>query len=1648
MSRHFLVRLMTLTAVVAMMTMVPPGLASEDTALPPETQTQVANTLQSAPIMFIENVGQFDDGARFRVYGGGHDLWLAEDALWITVLEPPPTPDAEHLLLLGEEAGPGGDESQPHQGVALRLSFVDANPHPTIESFSRLDTHVSYFIGNDPAQWHPDAPVWGGVRYKDLYPGIDLELTSESGHYTQRLVVRNGADVSAVRLRVEGAEAVKLDGDRLCLTTAVGEYTLPLFQVAGAALSDLPSPAITSNQIASPFAESAIPTPQSAIVNPQSNVLLYATFLGGSDRDYGEAIAMDSGGAAYVTGTTYSVDFPTTPGAFDATYSGGGYDAFVVKLNATGSALTYATFLGGSSYDKGLAIDMDGSGAVYITGWTLSSDFPTTPGAVDRTHNGAGDVFVVKINTTGSALVYSTFLGGSAGDRGCAIAVDESGAAYVTGETSWHVDDFPTTSGAFDRSHNGYDDAFVVKLNSTGSVLVYATFLGGSSDEWSSAIVVDGSGAAHVTGFTYSSNFPTTSGAFDRSHNGGDYDAFVAKLNATGSALTYATFLGGNDRDFGSALAIDPGGAVYVTGYTSSSDFPTTPGAFDTTHNGSSDAFVVKLNATGSELTYATFLGESGGESGSAIAVDTGGAVYVTGSTSSSDFPTTSGAFDTSYGGGTCGTAPHTYPCPDAFVAKVNASGTDLAYATFLGGSGGDNDSAIAVDTGGAVYVTGYTSSSDFPTTPGAFDTTFNGGDYDAFVAKLAVGGEPDNFTDLGNAEDEAQHNLVGWGAAQGPPDNPLVSPSGDRTKRYQALRGDNSLDLLVDTVNVSYLLTAEVEDGWCTDNFEIYINGEGPLYQYEGLNAGTGPTNAMVHRVLVLAEYITQPKVTVTFRNTSTDNCGLAAVYNVGLFPLDGFFYSVTGHIRDGSDNPIPSVIVSAGTGGFATTDAGGIYTITNLITGTYTLTPTKSGWTFTPATRTVNVPPDATGIDFTGMLNLSVSHIEVTQATQDENNSVLLIAGKPTFVRVYMDCGEGCTSLPNVTGVLRGYGPSGELSGSPLSSLEPFITAYHKDDWRNQRGDLQKTLNFWLPPEWRTGTITLAAEVNGAIANQVVPFQPAQTLRVAYVPIHYDPPWWECHWTDSKDPDSFRIALAYLWAWKVYPTARIEYIPWPGMNWDRPLRKKFCLGEMDLENSELLKLYLSLQLRLAGEGEDRPRHIFGWLPDGALGGGLAYTSYSSDDPATGRNLGGQVAFGDDDPKKGPITFAHEVAHLLKRPHTKVGAPGSCGNPTPGIWSDWPDFGYPDDKIQEWGIDIGSVMLKDPSTTHDYMSYCWFWHDMPAWTSPWTYEHIYSETLKPEATALTAQPLSTPQPYFIASGLVYTDNTAILEPIWIITTTVTPENPPEGTQYCLEAQDTSGTPLVSRCFDLTFVDYETGEATNVDGFNLMLPYPDGVARAVLKKESNELAIRMVSTHAPIVTVTSPNGGESWSAGGTYTITWSASDADGDSLTYSILFSPDGSSWVPVGTIITQTQLAINSAELAGGDEARITVLASDGINTSSDESDGIFIVGQKPPAVYILSPEEDIVVPPDSVLWLYGYAYDLEDGALEAGALEWSSSQDGSLGTGSETLVTLSSGQHVITLTAKDSDDNTATATMNVFVGHRIYLPLVLRNP
>lgn len=492
------------------------------------------------------------------------------------LLEPPEQDRGE---LRGDEARmKGGVEARVRPGCAVWIWFEGANPLPLVEARGELPGKYNFFLGNDHTKWRTEVPAFGEVVYRELWPGVDLVWHIEGVDLVYEVVPQTGANPGLVRFRYEGEDEVSQQADEsVVLQTSVGFQVGHLEEDIGRFrwLDPRDADGLVSGERENPTA------------------LLWSTILGESDEDYGTALSFDPSGKLLVTGYTWSFNFPTTPGAYDESYNGGEFDVFVTKLDTAGSSLLWSTFLGGSNTDAGEVLMLDPLGNPVVTGSTYSSDFPTIPGGYDESHNGNYDVFVAKLDTAGSSLLWSTFLGGGSSDNGYALSLDYSGNPVVTGTT--YSSDFPTTAWAYDGSHNGYSDVFIAKLDLAGSSLLWSTFLGGSSSDRGLAFSLDPLDNPVVTGYTYSSNFPTTLKAYDESYNGSQ-DAFVAKFNALGSRLLWSTFLGGSNVDAGYALSLAPPGNPVVIGSTSSSNFPITPGAYDETYNGYGDAFVGKFD--------------------------------------------------------------------------------------------------------------------------------------------------------------------------------------------------------------------------------------------------------------------------------------------------------------------------------------------------------------------------------------------------------------------------------------------------------------------------------------------------------------------------------------------------------------------------------------------------------------------------------------------------------------------------------------------------------------------------------------------------------------------------------------------------------------------------------------------------------------------------------------------------------------------------------------------------------------------------------------------------------------------------------------------------------------------------------------------
>lgn len=718
---------------------VPLGVQRLDNAAAVDSrQTPDAATYGALPLNFELNQGQTHQRVKFLARSEGYVLFLTASEA-VMALENPAT----HRK--GKENRDARDrsndfDSSEKKGRAprsiVRMKLQGANTAPQIEGLDQLSGTSNYFAGNDPTAWRTNVANYARVRYAQVYPGIDMIYYGNQRRLEYDFVVAPGSSPESIQLGFAGIRdfEVTSTGD-LLLHTGSGDLLqrkpVAYQEFAGVRQEVAIDYAVNgTNRIG--FRVGDYDLSQPLMIDP---VLVFSTYLGGSGFDQGYAIAADANGNSYVTGQTAAIDFPVTAGAFQTKYGGG--DAFVAKLNPTGTALVYATYLNSAS---GNGIAVDAAGNAYVTGEAGPTTFPTTVGAFQTAPMGY-DTFVTKLNPTGSALVYSARFGGNLDDFGRGIALDGAGNAYITGWTVCRstVCTFPTVNAFQPAFGGGNNDAFVTKIDSTGSALVYSTYLGGGkvingTEDWGEGIAVDSAGSAYVTGYTYSPDFPVTGGAFDTARAG--LDAFVTKFSPDGLSLVYSTFLGGAGREQGQGIAVDSNGNAYVTGITESSDspftavnegFPVTAGAFQT--KGSFDAFVTKLNPKGSGLVYSTYLGGSGGvDRGWAIAIDQAGNAYVTGDTASTDFPVAN-AIQPAFGGGSS----------DAFVTKLNPTGSALVYSSFLGGNLTDEGRGIDVNGSGEAFVTGDTGSANFPTA-NPFQINNGGGlqnHDDAFVVKI-----------------------------------------------------------------------------------------------------------------------------------------------------------------------------------------------------------------------------------------------------------------------------------------------------------------------------------------------------------------------------------------------------------------------------------------------------------------------------------------------------------------------------------------------------------------------------------------------------------------------------------------------------------------------------------------------------------------------------------------------------------------------------------------------------------------------------------------------------------------------------------------------------------------------------------------------
>jgi hypothetical protein len=610
------------------------------------------------------------------------------------------------------------------QSDLVRLEFLGARPAALVGE-RELAGRVNFLLGEDPRAWRTGLPTFAAIRYRELYPGIDLIYTSEGRSLKSEFVVSPGADPSAIRFRWAGARSLWVEDGALVVATEAGEFRerAPVLyqEEVNGARREVPGGFRVFEDATVGFAVGPYEAGRALHIDPE---LDFSTFLGGASIDYATALAVDSSGRVLVAGWTDSTNFPLV-NAFRS--RGGGVDAFLVRYNAAGTAIEFATYLGGSGDDRALDLAVDALGQPVLVGSTSSTNFPVQS-AFQGTSAGGRDAFISKLNAAGTGFIFSTYLGGAGQDEGRAAAVDASGNVYVGGAT--YSSNFPTLS-AFQTMNGGGQDGFLAKFSSGGSRL-YSTLLGGQADDRVNAVAVDAVGQLHAAGGTASANFPVVSGAL-QPVSGGGQDAFVAKVSAAGSQLIYSTYLGGSGSvpEEALAIAVDSAGSAYVAGVTTSANFPVANAFQSVNRGGGGDAFAARLNPAGSALTFSTFYGGSGVDYAYAVALNAAGIVHLAGQTTSVNLPMRDPIQAVNAG------------LQDAFVAQLDGAGANLIWASYLGGSQADGATAMALDSSGMIHLAGVTQSPDFPRQRPL--QTSHAGLLDSFVARVRgyVSGAP-----------------------------------------------------------------------------------------------------------------------------------------------------------------------------------------------------------------------------------------------------------------------------------------------------------------------------------------------------------------------------------------------------------------------------------------------------------------------------------------------------------------------------------------------------------------------------------------------------------------------------------------------------------------------------------------------------------------------------------------------------------------------------------------------------------------------------------------------------------------------------------------------------------------------------------------
>ncbi|MBZ0269724.1 T9SS type A sorting domain-containing protein [bacterium] len=594
-----------------------------------------------------------------------------------------------------------------YRGHAIHVTFEAASGSPAIVPGLSTGARVSEFHGSDPSGWKRDLATYESITYRNPWPGVDVTFSSDENGLSYRIDAVDGPAAGQVKMTVRGASVTEDAGRTRQLETSLSRRVEWSTREDGGRFEWAP--------------------PARGDVPRARSTTYWGTFLGGASADEGGRPLIASNGDLIIVGASVGSDFPTTPGAYDETDNDGSFwESVVCRMTSDGSTLLWSTYIGGTSNDQAQRAVLDGSDNVWLYGAVTSSNWPTTAGAYDETHNGGYDCVVAELSSDGTTLLFSTFLGGGGTEFLIDLEFDAGGNPVCTGVTS--STNFPTTPGVYQPTYQGgTQDGFVARLSSDGTSLLASTFLGGTGSDHPVAGAIQFSGDVIVAGHTYSTDYPTTAGAFQETYGGGGTDGVLTRLNSDFTSVVWSTFFGGDSTDQVDDLEISAADDIFLVGGSMSPNFPTTVGAYQTNIAGDQDGVAARFSASTGQPSWSTFVGGSDTESFWDMELLASGFIVFAGQSRSVDFPVTVDALDGTPNG-----------LVDAVVGVLSPSGADLLYGTVLGGTSNDVAYGIAIGADQCLFLSGTTSSTDFPASAGAYDETHNGGQ-DIFVSSWSL---------------------------------------------------------------------------------------------------------------------------------------------------------------------------------------------------------------------------------------------------------------------------------------------------------------------------------------------------------------------------------------------------------------------------------------------------------------------------------------------------------------------------------------------------------------------------------------------------------------------------------------------------------------------------------------------------------------------------------------------------------------------------------------------------------------------------------------------------------------------------------------------------------------------------------------------